>query len=221
MSVDGDDGETIAVVCSRDEHGVETLISECGLRLLRRGPDTYVEAASGRHYHGRAREVPREPPENGHYEVAVHERGREVVGDVDRAGGAEQGDPYLLQSRMAFDTAERLHGFMGALQQVVARHDILRTAVVWEGLESPVQVVWRTAQLGVHEVMLDPAHGDVMAQLHERFDARHYRLDITQAPLLRSASSTSARRTQRGALTVRPSAATTKPMLRRRARRSR
>ncbi|MEW5750010.1 amino acid adenylation domain-containing protein [Pseudomonas lactis] len=98
---------------------------------------------------------------------------------------AEQGDPYLLQSRMAFDTAERLHGFMGALQQVVARHDILRTAVVWEGLESPVQVVWRTAQLGVHEVMLDPAHGDVMAQLHERFDARHYRLDITQAPLLR------------------------------------
>ncbi|KRP98381.1 peptide synthetase [Pseudomonas lactis] len=98
---------------------------------------------------------------------------------------AEQGDPYLLQSRMAFDTAERLHGFMGALQQVVARHDILRTAVVWEGLESPVQVVWRTAHLGVHEVMLDPAHGDVMAQLHERFDARHYRLDITQAPLLR------------------------------------
>ncbi|NMX46080.1 amino acid adenylation domain-containing protein [Pseudomonas sp. WS 5407] len=98
---------------------------------------------------------------------------------------AEQGAPYLLQSRMAFDTAERLHGFMGALQQVVARHDILRTAVVWEGLESPVQVVWRTAQLGVHEVMLDPAHGDVMAQLHERFDARHYRLDITQAPLLR------------------------------------
>ncbi|WP_313285103.1 non-ribosomal peptide synthetase [Pseudomonas sp.] len=98
---------------------------------------------------------------------------------------AEQGDPYLLQSRMAFDTAERLHGFMGALQQVVARHDILRTAVVWEGLESPVQVVWRTAHLGVDEVMLDPAHGDVMAQLHERFDARHYRLDITQAPLLR------------------------------------
>ncbi|OEC49736.1 non-ribosomal peptide synthetase [Pseudomonas sp. AP42] len=98
---------------------------------------------------------------------------------------AEQGDPYLLQSRMAFDTAERLHAFMGALQQVVARHDILRTAVVWEGLDSPVQVVWRDAKLVVQEVMLDPAGGDVMAQLHGRFDARHYRLDITQAPLLR------------------------------------
>ncbi len=34
---------------------------------------------------------------------------------------AEQGDPYLLQSRMAFDSLERLHGFMGALQQVAAR----------------------------------------------------------------------------------------------------
>ena len=98
---------------------------------------------------------------------------------------AEQGDPYLLQSRMAFDSLERLHGFMGALQQVVARHDILRTGVVWEGLDSPVQVVWRDAQLSVQAVALDPADGDVIAQLHGRFDARHYRLDLTQAPLLR------------------------------------
>ena len=98
---------------------------------------------------------------------------------------AEQGDPYLLQSRMAFDSLERLQGFMGALQQVVARHDILRTGVVWEGLDSPVQVVWRDAQLSVQAVALDPADGDVIAQLHGRFDARHYRLDLTQAPLLR------------------------------------
>ena len=98
---------------------------------------------------------------------------------------AEHGDPYLLQSRMAFDSLERLHGFMGALQQVVNRHDILRTAVVWEGLDSPVQVVWREAKLVVQEVHLDPADGGVIEQLHARFDARHYRLDLTQAPLLR------------------------------------
>ncbi|MCP1462694.1 non-ribosomal peptide synthetase [Pseudomonas sp. S3E17] len=98
---------------------------------------------------------------------------------------AEQGDPYLLQSRMAFDSLERLQRFMGALQQVAARHDILRTSVVWEGLDSPVQVVWREAPLVVQAIDLDPAHGDILEQLHGRFDARHYRLDITQAPLLR------------------------------------
>ena len=98
---------------------------------------------------------------------------------------AEQGDPYLLQSRMAFDSVERLQAFMGALQKVVARHDILRTGVVWEGLDSPVQVVWRQAELVVQNIPLDPADGDVIEQLHARFDARHYRLDITQAPLLR------------------------------------
>ncbi|MFC6300510.1 amino acid adenylation domain-containing protein [Pseudomonas sp. CCM 7893] len=98
---------------------------------------------------------------------------------------AEQGDPYLLQSRMAFDSLERLQAFTGALQKVVARHDILRTSVVWEGLDSPVQVVWREAELVVQQVPLEPADGPIIEQLHERFDARHYRLDITRAPLLR------------------------------------
>ncbi|QQZ39834.1 amino acid adenylation domain-containing protein [Pseudomonas sp. SK3(2021)] len=98
---------------------------------------------------------------------------------------AGQGDPYLLQSRMAFDSLERLQAFAGALQQVIERHDILRTAVLWEGLKQPVQVVWRKAELPLQQVPLDAAGGEVLAQLHGCFDARHYRLDLTQAPLLR------------------------------------
>ncbi|WP_207239003.1 non-ribosomal peptide synthetase [Pseudomonas sp. GW456-L15] len=98
---------------------------------------------------------------------------------------AGQGDPYLLQSRLAFDSLERLQRFAGALQQVITRHDILRTAVLWEGLPQPLQVVWRHAELRVEEQHLDPAEGDLLAQLQQRFDARHWRLDLAQAPLIR------------------------------------
>ncbi|WP_017735410.1 non-ribosomal peptide synthetase [Pseudomonas sp. CBZ-4] len=98
-----------------------------------------------------------------------------------------QGDPYVMQSQFAFDSAERFDAFALALQGVIERHDILRTGVVWEGVQQPSQVVWRKASLPVQAVELDPADGDIAAQLHARFDARHYRLDVTQAPLLRLA----------------------------------
>ncbi|WEL58164.1 non-ribosomal peptide synthase/polyketide synthase [Pseudomonas kermanshahensis] len=100
---------------------------------------------------------------------------------------AEQGDPYLLQTRLAFDSVERLLAWAGALQQVIDRHDILRTAVLWQGLAQPLQVVWRKAELVVSEID-DLADDDGLArveQLHARFDARHHRLDLTQAPLTR------------------------------------
>ncbi|PBP53206.1 non-ribosomal peptide synthetase, partial [Pseudomonas syringae] len=100
---------------------------------------------------------------------------------------AEQGDPYVLQAHFAFDDHACLDAFVQALQAVIDRHDILRTGVIWKGLDSPVQVVWRHAQLPLEALQLDPAAGDVSAQLHSRFDPRHHRLDVTQAPLMRLA----------------------------------
>jgi arthrofactin-type cyclic lipopeptide synthetase C len=81
-------------------------------------------------------------------------------------------DPYQLQARFAFDSRERLNAFCVALQRVIARNDVLRTALSWEGLQAPVQVVWRSAELPVVEVPL--------AGLA---DTRPLALD--QAPLLR------------------------------------
>ncbi|MBC8997309.1 amino acid adenylation domain-containing protein [Pseudomonas sp. N40(2020)] len=98
---------------------------------------------------------------------------------------AADGDPYLLQSRLAFADIEHLHAFAEALQSVIARHDILRTSVVWEGLSNPQQVVWRQAPMSMQAVALESAGGDILGQLHGRFDARHFRLDLGQAPLLR------------------------------------
>uniref|UniRef100_UPI000515948A condensation domain-containing protein n=1 Tax=Pseudomonas syringae TaxID=317 RepID=UPI000515948A len=100
---------------------------------------------------------------------------------------AEIGDPYVLQTQFVFDNRERMDAFVQALQTVIDRHDILRTSVVWQGLESPLQVVWRKAQLHLEGLELDPVNGDIGAQLHGRFDPRQYRLDLGQAPLMRVA----------------------------------
>src|SRR5262249_28737743 len=52
-----------------------------------------------------------------------------------------QGDPYLLVARMAFPDRSLLNRYLNAVEQVVERHDILRTAFVWQGQSAPAQVV--------------------------------------------------------------------------------
>src|SRR5689334_21153214 len=65
-----------------------------------------------------------------------------------------ESDPYVLGMLLRFDTRERLDGYLETIQKVVDRHDILRTAVLWEGLSQPVRVVRRRAQLDVEELEL-------------------------------------------------------------------
>src|SRR2546421_11545108 len=43
----------------------------------------------------------------------------------------------------------------------------------------------RKAVLKVEEVELDAAAGDIGEQLYERYDPRHYRIDVREAPMLR------------------------------------
>ncbi|MCG1042710.1 amino acid adenylation domain-containing protein, partial [Mycetohabitans sp. B8] len=100
---------------------------------------------------------------------------------------ATEGDPYLLTAQLAFDSRARLDQYLEAVQQVIHRHDILRTAFVWEGVSTPAQVVWRHAPLSVTELVLEATDGPIDEQLARRFDPRHVRLDLTQAPLLRCA----------------------------------
>ncbi len=97
---------------------------------------------------------------------------------------ATKGDPYLYPTILAFDSRERMDAFCKALQTVVARHDILRTAVIWEGLREPIQVVWRKAPLAVEEVDIDRAPQDAAQHLQERFSPRLMRVDIRQAPMI-------------------------------------
>jgi hypothetical protein len=93
------------------------------------------------------------------------------------------GDAYLLRSVIAFDRRERMDAFLAALQNVIARHDILRSTVHWEGLAQPVQVVQRRARLPV--VPFAPAAcGSVLSQLLAQTDPRHTRLGMHSAPLM-------------------------------------
>src|SRR6476660_4458447 len=78
---------------------------------------------------------------------------------------ASEGDPYVIINEMAFTERGLLDRFLSAVQQVVDRHDILRTAFIWQGLSQPAQVVLRKAQLSVTELNLDPRQGPIAEQL--------------------------------------------------------
>ncbi len=96
-----------------------------------------------------------------------------------------EGDPYVVAMQFGFDSRDRLDRYITALQAVIDRHDILRTAVVWEGLRERVQVVWRRAELAVEEIELDGVGGDAREQLYARCHPRRMRIDVRRAPMLR------------------------------------
>ncbi|WP_353328748.1 amino acid adenylation domain-containing protein, partial [Chitiniphilus shinanonensis] len=88
-----------------------------------------------------------------------------------------EGDVYVTTQALAFDSRERLERFVACLEQVIARHDILRTAVLWDGFAEPVQVVWREAPLRLR--WLDDA-----ARLADETAPGRYRIDVQRAPLI-------------------------------------
>lgn len=94
------------------------------------------------------------------------------------------GDTYLLPMLMLVASRDRLEQLIESLQQVIDRHDALRTAVLWEELPQSVQVVYRNAKLQVEELALDADH-DPIEQLKERMRPDRHRLDVRQAPMMR------------------------------------
>jgi amino acid adenylation domain-containing protein len=95
----------------------------------------------------------------------------------------QEGDAYLTRLLMDFDSKELLDRFAAAMDRVIARQDVLRTAVHWDGLAEPVQVVWRQARLEIQVLAFDG--GDIQAQLQAHADPGRFRLDVRQAPLIK------------------------------------
>ncbi len=99
---------------------------------------------------------------------------------LDRDGG----DLYVIPMVLSVSSRQTLEQLIAALQAVVDRHDALRTAVFWEKLPRPVQVVWRRAQLPVEEVTLDRSR-DALEQIEERLAPACLQIDLQRAPLVR------------------------------------
>jgi len=99
-----------------------------------------------------------------------------------RLHGEGEGDAYVMPTLLRFDDRERLDRFVQALREVIARHDILRTSVHWEGLEEPVQLVQRRADFAVDMLGAAPEE-DALQRLQAL--ARRVRLDVRRAPMLR------------------------------------
>ncbi|MFF5867737.1 amino acid adenylation domain-containing protein [Pseudomonas sp. NPDC012596] len=93
-------------------------------------------------------------------------------------------DPYQQQALFAFASHAQLQAFTDALQQVIKRHDILRTSLAWDGLEQPQQVVWRQAPLPVERWAPEVPGSDVAAQLRKAYDPQQRPLDLRQAPMM-------------------------------------
>ncbi|MGY4143555.1 amino acid adenylation domain-containing protein, partial [Pseudomonas sp. PvP125] len=99
---------------------------------------------------------------------------------------AQQGDPYLMAYEIAFTDRSLLDRYLEGVEQVIARHDILRTSFFWRDLSTPVQVVWRQAPLRIVYPQLDERHGPVLDQLRKRYDPHLHSIDIGEAGLLRA-----------------------------------
>ncbi len=94
-------------------------------------------------------------------------------------------DAYVVRFTMAFDARTDLDAFLAAMQVAIERHDILRTAFHWQGLQQPVQVVWRKASVEVEETA-GPLWVGAEHSVSARAVARpERRLDLRQAPLLK------------------------------------
>ena len=99
-------------------------------------------------------------------------------------GSPEDGDTYIMPVMLAVSNRLQLDKFIDVLKAVVKRHDVLRTAIFWEGLPRPVQVVLRHCELNLRHIELDPV-GDAIVQLRERIEPERLWMDLTRAPLLR------------------------------------
>jgi thioesterase domain-containing protein/acyl carrier protein len=104
------------------------------------------------------------------------------------SGSGKGGDPGVLQLRCILEGDLEPLVYQRAWSRVVDRHEALRTSVHWAGIEKPLQVVFRDAEVSwtVEDWSLDRSAQTSRTADHLREDSAR-RLDLTRAPPMRLA----------------------------------
>jgi len=95
-------------------------------------------------------------------------------------------DVFINQISIAIDGDLNVERFMRCWDRLIHRHDALRTAFVWDGLDEPVQVVRQAVELDwvIHDVA-DAA--DMGSALQSIVSGQRHQFDLASAPLTRMA----------------------------------
>ncbi|MET0657807.1 MAG: AMP-binding protein, partial [Steroidobacteraceae bacterium] len=96
----------------------------------------------------------------------------------------DRSDTYVLSTLFELQSEIHVGELITGLQRVIDRHDALRSAVLWESLPRPIQVVYRHADLPVETIDLDRSQ-DPIEQLKARMDPEQDRMDLRRPPLMR------------------------------------
>ncbi|WP_431040584.1 amino acid adenylation domain-containing protein [Streptomyces sp. P1-3] len=94
-------------------------------------------------------------------------------------------DPYVIPILLAAPDQRVCDTFVAALQALVDRHDVMRTAVITGSAPEPVQVVLRDVRLDVERLTLDP--GEDAERQARAWLAEPGGMRLDRAPLLRLA----------------------------------
>ncbi|WP_052713157.1 non-ribosomal peptide synthetase [Pseudoalteromonas rubra] len=96
---------------------------------------------------------------------------------------SEGQDPYVTSTTFEFDSRESLERFKWALNTLIARHDVLRTAILWRNRTTALQVVQREVELPVTELDFS-GEVDVRAAFSAHVAEQPLWIELESAPLL-------------------------------------
>lgn len=107
----------------------------------------------------------------------------------------EHSDRYILSSLLELQYRTQVDALVVSVQKVIDRHDSLRSAILWENLPRPVQVVQRRVPLPVQELVLE-SDVDPKVELMQRVRERRHEVTLSEAPLVRLLIATDAERSR-------------------------